>query len=141
MIARQGRQMNIGWRSRIDPNRFVDLPARRNLPGHSDAIELGFNAKAWLVGGQRIECAERQNRLRVENAAEFFRYFARERSNVVFAGIKLSARLHEGFRTALAHQQHTPCMVAYQGSHDLDRANGRHSSSLSFPNNPNCDGS
>src|ERR1700722_13487838 len=134
MIARQGCQMNVGWRSWIDPDRFVNLAAGRNLPGHIDAIEIGLNAKARFVRSYRIERAERQNRFGIENAAEFFRYFARERGDVIFTGIELAARLHEGFCTALAHKQHTPRTIAYQRSHDSDRAHTPPSSPpLFFP--------
>jgi hypothetical protein len=62
IVARQRREMNIGRRQRIDPDRFVDLLIRGDLAGHIDAIETGVHEKPRLVRRNRVELAKRPDR-------------------------------------------------------------------------------
>ena len=89
MIACQRRETNIGRRCRIDPDRLIDLPARRDLTGHIDPIQASLHPKARLIRCDSIELAERPDRGRDQAATELLRDFAREGCDVVFAGSRL----------------------------------------------------
>src|SRR5262249_6350647 len=117
----QRREMNVTGRRRIDPDDLIDLGARRDSASDIDRVDRCVHAPIRLIRGLAFEDSKRCHRVEHDAATELLVELARERSDIVLAGIALAAGLHEGIRAALAHQQHAAGVVADQRGHDPDR--------------------
>ena len=107
MVARQRREINVGRRSRVGPDRFVDLLVRGDLADHIHPEHAGLPKTPALVATVELPSG------RIE-AGHPCRVPPRSRASAAMssAGIALAARLHEGgFACA---QQHAARLIRDQ---------------------------
>ncbi|MOA32946.1 hypothetical protein D3C78_1542040 [compost metagenome] len=91
-------------------------------------IDVRIHPGVRLVGGRRLEAAERGEGRFGEAQVQFLAQFAEQGVQRAFPGFSLASRQHEGAGAALAHQQQAALFVEQAGGGDI-QGNG-HGKSL-----------
>jgi hypothetical protein len=119
MIARERRERQARpvWR---DPHGLFNLACGRYVEVRAKVEACRVDDVARLVRCLRNEFAEILGRIGRDADAELLLKLAGERLRRAFAWLDLAARLHEGRRAALSHQQHAAGAVDNQTGSDAD---------------------
>ena len=123
VLPRQRGDVEPCCLSATHPPQFLDLSrGRGHLITELELEHVRDDEEARLVGRVRGEGAQRSKLVGRGRKAELLVQLAAERLGRGLVGLRLSARLHEGRRTHLPHQQQLVALVDDHGSRHANAA-------------------
>jgi DNA-binding CsgD family transcriptional regulator len=139
VLPRQRRDLELVRVGAGDPAELFDLGGdHRNLRADIDREHVRDHQVTRLVRGRRREPPERPQGVGADHEPDLLRELAAKRGIRRLVRLGLAARLHEGARPPLAHQEQPAGVVEDDGSRHVDAAGGRfedgcHARTVTFP--------